>query len=150
MLGRKVTLITHSCYEKLVRDAELPFVGIGTDDEFLNLVRNPDIWDPKKGFSALLANYSDGLTQILEAIGSISAQALHVVIAHPFAILGAVIARERGMVKSVVAAYLAPSNLRSCHDPLTIGDMAVPRWVPMIWRRALWALWKRAGSTRLR
>ena len=59
-------------------------------------------------------------------------------IAHPFAVPGAIIARERGLVKSVVAAYLAPSNLRSCHDPLTIGDTSVPRWVPMRWRRALW------------
>jgi len=138
MLGRKVTFITHSYYEKVVRDAGLPFVGIGTDEEFLRVLRNPDIWDPKKGFSALLANYSDGLKQVLEAIESISAQAPHVVIAHPFAVPGAIIARERGWVKSVVAAYIAPSNLRSCHDPLTIGDTAVPRWVPMSWRRALW------------
>lgn len=138
MLGRKVTFVTHSYYEKVVRDAGLPFVGIGTDEEFLHVLRNPDIWDPKKGFSALLANYSDGLKQVLEAIESISAQAPHVVIAHPFAVPGAIIARERGLVKSVVAAYLAPSNLRSCHDPLTIGDTSVPRWVPMSWRRALW------------
>lgn len=25
-LGRKITFITHSCYEKVVRDAGLPFV----------------------------------------------------------------------------------------------------------------------------
>ncbi len=50
----------------------------------------------------------------------------------------AAIARERGLVKSVVGAYLAPSNLRTCHDPLNIGPTAVPGWVPMSWRRALW------------
>ena len=137
-LGRKVTFITHSYYENVVRGAGLPFVGIGTDEEFLRLLRNPDIWDPRKGFSALFANYSDGLKQILEAIHSVSAQAPQVVIAHPFAVPGAVIARERGFVKSVVAAYLAPSNLRTCHDPLNIGPTSVPRWVPMSWRRALW------------
>jgi rhamnosyltransferase subunit B len=137
-LGRKVTFITHSYYENVVHSAGLPFVGIGTDEEFLRVLRNPDIWDPKKGFSALFANYSDGLKQVLEAIRSVSAQAPQVVIAHPFAVPGAVIARERGFVKSVVAAYLAPSNLRTCHDPLNIGPTSVPRWVPMSWRRALW------------
>lgn len=137
-LGRKVTFITHSYYERVVHDAGLPFVGIGTDEEFLSVLRNPDIWDPKKGFSALLANYSKGVKQVFEAIGSVSAQAPQVVIAHPFAVPGAVIARERGFVKSVVAAYLAPSNLRTCHDPLNIGATSVPRWVPMSWRRALW------------
>lgn len=138
-LGRKVTFITHSYYENVVRGAGLPFIGIGTDDEFLRVLRNPDIWDPKKGFSALLANYSEGLKQVVEAISSVScAQVPHVVIAHPFAVPGAVIARERGFVKSVIAAYLAPSNLRTCHDPLNIGATSVPRWVPMSWRRALW------------
>ena len=137
-LGRKVTFITHSYYENVVHGAGLPFVGMGTDEEFLRVLGNPDIWDPKKGFSALLANYSDGLKHILEAIRSVSAQAPQVVIAHPFAVPGAVIARERGLVKSVVAAYLAPSNLRTCYDPLHIGAVSVPRWVPMSWRRALW------------
>ena len=137
-LGRKVTLITHSYYENVVRDAGLPFIGIGTDEEFLRVLSNPDIWDPKKGFSALLADYSTGIKQVLEAIQFASVRAPQIVIAHPFAVPGAAIARERGFVKSVVAAYLAPSNLRTCHDPLNIGATSVPRWVPMSWRRALW------------
>lgn len=138
MLGRKVTFVTHSYYENVVQSAGLPFIGIGTDEEFLSVLRNPDIWDPQKGFAALLANYSTGLRQVVDAIQSASVQAPQVVIAHPFAVPGAVIARERGYVKSVVAAYLAPSNLRTCHDPLNIGAMSIPRWVPMSWRRALW------------
>lgn len=139
-LGRKVTFITYSYYEDLVRGAGLPFVGFGTDEEYLRVLGNPDIWDIKKCFSALLASYSDVLRQILDAIGSVSAQAPLVVIAHPFAVPGAAIAQERGLVKSVVAAYLAPSNMRTCHDPLNIGATAVPRWLPMSWRRALWRI----------
>jgi rhamnosyltransferase subunit B len=50
----------------------------------------------------------------------------------------AAISRERGAINSIVAAYLAPANLRTCHDPLMIGPASVPRWVPMSWRRALW------------
>jgi rhamnosyltransferase subunit B len=133
-----VTFITHSYYVDVVNAAGLECVGIGTDEEFLRVLRNPDIWDPKKGLSALLVDYGHGLIQLLEAIRSISHQAPQVVIAHPFAVPGAAIARERGLVKSVVAAYLAPSNLRTCHDPLTIGATSVPGWVPMSWRRALW------------
>lgn len=137
-LGRNVTFITHSYYENLVRSAGLPFVGLGTDEEYLCLFRNPDIWDPKKGFSVVMANYRDGLEQLAEAIQSVSTQAPQVAIAHPFAVPGAVIARERGFINSVVAALLAPSSLRSCYDPLHIGPTSIPRWVPMSWRRALW------------
>ncbi|MDB5931362.1 MAG: glycosyl transferase family protein [Polaromonas sp.] len=137
-LGRKVTFITNTYHARLVQGAGLAFVGLGTDEEYLRVVANPDLWDPKKGFSVLMAHYSDLLQQIDEAIRSICADAPLVAIAHPFAVPGAAIARERGFIKSVVAAYLAPSNLRSCHDPLTIGPTPVPRWVPMSWRRALW------------
>lgn len=137
-LGRKVTFMTHSYHEDLVRGAGLPCIGLGTDQEFLRILANPDIWDPKKAFSALMANYSDWLSQVLAAAKSVSADAPPVAIAHPFAVPGAAIARECGFLKSVVAAYLAPSNLRSCHDPLNIGPTSVPRWVPMSWRRALW------------
>ena len=38
----------------------------------------------------------------------------------------------------MVAAWLAPHNLRSCHDPLMVGPLRIPAWVPMAWRRALW------------
>ena len=114
-MGRKVTLITHSYYRNVVQSAGIPFVGIGTDEEFLSILRNPDIWDPKKGFSALLANYSEGLKQVLEAIRSVSAQAPQVVIAHPFAAPGAVIARECGLVKSVVGRI--PCTVESANLP---------------------------------
>lgn len=35
---------------------------------------------------------------------------------------------------------LAPSNLRTLHDPLTMGPLAIPRWLPHPARRALWHL----------
>ena len=137
-LGRRVTFITNAYHANLVQGAGLPFVGLGTNEDYLRVVANPDIWDPKKGFSALLANYRDLLEQIDEAIRSVSAQAPQVAITHPFAVPGAAISRERGFIKAIVAAYLAPSNLRTCYDPLHIGPTSVPRWVPMSWRRALW------------
>ena len=137
-LGRKVTFITDTYHANLINSAGLPFIGLGTDADYLRVVANPDLWDPKKGSAARMANYRDLLEQIDEAIRSVSAQAPQVVIAHPFAVPGAAISRERGFIKSIVAAYLAPSNLRTCYDPLHIGPTSVPRWVPMGWRRALW------------
>jgi rhamnosyltransferase subunit B len=136
--GRKVTVISNNYHAKLVQDANLPFVGIGSDEEYLRIIANPDLWDPKKGFAALMADYGAQLCQINAAIQSVSAGQRAVVIAHPFAVPGAAIAREQGLVHSVVAAYLAPGNLKSCHDPLTIGASSIPHWVPMGWRRALW------------
>ncbi|BAW79859.1 glycosyl transferase family protein [Candidatus Nitrosoglobus terrae] len=139
-LGRKVTFITNFHYENLIRDAGIPFAGAGTEEEFFHTLNNPNIWDPKKGLSTLFAHYSNQLKQYLDAIESASIPTPQVIIAHPLVISGAIIARELNLVKSVVSAYLAPSNLKTCYDPLTIGmsSLSVPRWVPMSWRRGLW------------
>jgi rhamnosyltransferase subunit B len=137
-LGRRVTFITHSYHADLVARAALPFVGIGTDDDYLRLVAKPNLWDPKKAFGTLMANYGDMLEQFDQAIRSVPAQGALVAVAHPFAVPAGAISRERGGVAAIVAAYLAPTNMRSCHDPLMIGPTAVPPWMPMSWRRALW------------
>lgn len=136
--GRKVTFISHSYHARMVQSAGLPFIGFGTDEEYQRVIANPDLWHPQKAFSILMANFREWLEQIDEAIRSIPAQAPQVAIAHPFAVPAAAISRERGVIQSIVAAYLAPANLRTCHDPLMIGPASVPRWVPMSWRRALW------------
>lgn len=137
-MGRDVTLITHSYHAQLVESAGFPFIALGNDQDYLKLLANPDLWDPKKAFSALMANYRQLIDQIDEAIHSVPAPGTRVAIVHPFAVPAADIARERGFLHAIVGAYLAPSNLRTCYDPLTIGPTAVPRWMPMSWRRALW------------
>ena len=139
-LGRKVTFITHAYHAKLIQDAGLAFVGLGTHEDYLRIVANADLWDPRKSLAVLMANYGDVLAQIDQAIGCVDAQGPLVAIAHPLAVPGAAMAQERGLIQSIVVGYLAPSNLRTCYDPLYIGPKSVPRWVPMRWRRALWRL----------
>lgn len=74
-LGRKVTFITDTYHANLIKGVGLPFIGLGTDADYLRMVANPDLWDPKKGSAARMANYRDLLEQIDEAIRSVSAQA---------------------------------------------------------------------------
>ncbi|MET0856650.1 MAG: nucleotide disphospho-sugar-binding domain-containing protein [Telluria sp.] len=137
-IGRQVTFISHSYHARLVESAGIPFIGLGTDDDYLRLLANPDLWHPRKSFGAIMAEYREGIEQIDTAIRSIPAHPDLIAIAHPFAIPAAAIARERGVVKSIVATYLAPSNIKSVHDPLTLGPMTVPTWMPVSVRRALW------------
>ena len=137
-LGRQVTLIAHTHHAPLVRDAGLAFIGLGTEEAFFEVLNNPDIWHPRKAMAALMRDYGEGLKEVLAAIESVTCEQPPVVIAHPFAVPAAAIAREQGRVSAVAAAYLAPSNLRTCHDPLRIGPWSVPRWVPMGWRRTFW------------
>jgi rhamnosyltransferase subunit B len=61
------------------------------------------------------------------------------VVAHPLAVIGgAGLARERLPDTCLVAAYLAPANLRSCHEPSRMGPVRVPNFFPPQVVRWLW------------
>ncbi len=137
-LGRQVTFITNTVHVRLLHGSGLPFVGLGTDAEYLRIIQNPDVWHQRKGFATLLANYEEQLTQIDDAIRSVVSAEPAVVIAHPFCVPAAVMAREQGAVQAVVGCYLAPSTLRTCHGRVHLGPTKVPDWFPLSWRRALW------------
>jgi len=137
-MGRSVTFITNSYHARLLSGSGLAYVGLGTDEEYLRLMQDPNIWHPTRGFEALLARYKDQLLQVVSTIRSIALGRSTVVIAHPFAVPGAAMAREQGLISKIVSMHLAPSTIRTCHDPLRFGDTTIPRWVPMSWRRALW------------
>ncbi|MCW5651861.1 MAG: glycosyltransferase family 1 protein [Ramlibacter sp.] len=139
-LGHRLTFLTNAVHAAAVESAGLPLVTMGTVEEHQQLLANPDVWDPRKGFAALMGNYSHQINQMVEAIAGVSAEGEKVVLAHPFAVPAAVMARQKGWVRSVVGVWLAPSNLRTCHDPLFMGPLPIPRWVPMGWRRALWRM----------
>lgn len=140
--GRSFTLISNTHFADMICSEGLPFVGLGTKEDYLDAISNPDIWHPRKGLSALLSRYGEKLTQIHDAIARISADLPKgkdcIALCHPLAIPGASLARETGSIQGLAAAYLAPSNLRTCHDPLKIGPTSIPIWVPMAWRRAMW------------
>jgi len=93
-LGRKVTFITNTYHARLLNGTGLPFVGLGTDEDYLRVLQDPNVWDPKKGFSALLVNYGEQLEQIDAAIRSVVDASPTVVISHPITAPGAAISRH--------------------------------------------------------
>jgi rhamnosyltransferase subunit B len=57
---------------------------------------------------------------------------------HPLALPEAELCRTVHPGVKVAAAYLAPANLMTVHDPLLVGPWRVPAWVPLAARRAFW------------
>ncbi len=144
--GREVTFISNTVHQVLVEGAGLRFIGMGSEEEFQQLVADPDIWDPRKCCAMMFASYGQHIEQIRAAIrqarGS-DAESKIGVIAHAFALPAVALSRAAGEIDAIGAAYLAPCSVRSIHDPLMIGQIPVPRWVPLGWRRALWGFLER-------
>jgi len=48
--GFRVVLITSQYFDSQACSAGLEFYGLGSSEDYLSIIENPDLWDPNKGF----------------------------------------------------------------------------------------------------
>ncbi|MES2888196.1 MAG: nucleotide disphospho-sugar-binding domain-containing protein [Pseudomonadota bacterium] len=137
--GHRVSLLAPAMHAEVPMPAGLQFHGLGTREAYQALVDDPELWHPRRGFAALWGSVREGLGEVGRFVQALPPDEPCVLLAHPLVLPAAALARAvRPQQVRIVGVFLAPSNLRSCHDPLTLGPLRVPRWVPLAWRRWLW------------
>jgi rhamnosyltransferase subunit B len=134
--GHRVTLAGPLPHAHYAEQAGLPFQALGSEKEFLAVVADPDLWHPRKGLALVMRGMRAGL-ELLPAYMDTLPLAPCVMVAHPLVLAAAQLCRTGRPQLRIAAVFLAPSNLRTVHDPLTLGPLPVPRWVPLAWRRWL-------------
>ncbi len=114
--GHQPTLITASLFQKAADDAGIPFVPIGSDEEFAALMRDPRIWKLGAGTQAVFefatlsaGRFYDAVTRELDG-----AQRPDLLLA-PVTAFGARLARERWGLP-LVTVHLQPAVLLSAHE----------------------------------
>jgi rhamnosyltransferase subunit B len=137
--GYRTLLIGPRFHEKLVQGTGQAHALFGTHEQAQAVLDDPDLWHERKGFGVVWRGLLPSLDEIQDLL-LLQAQACDpcVVLCHPFLVPVAAMAREQQPSLRIVCAYLAPSTLRTIHDPLTVGSLDVPGWVPGPLRRALW------------
>lgn len=137
--GHAVTFLANEQFEEMASRVGVAFHPVGRIAEYEAAVANPALWDSKRGFEVVWRCVAPAMKATYDFIRRMAASSECVVVAHPLAILGgAGLARERLPDTCLVAAYLAPANLRSCHDPSQMGPTRVPKFLPRLIRRWLW------------
>jgi len=136
--GHRVTFLAPAVHEDIVQGAGLAFHALGSREDYLALINDPDLWDSQKSFATLWRGMLGNLKEIPTFIDSLPADEHCLLLTHPFALPAAALARARRPDLPIVGAYVAPANMRTVHDPLTIGPIRVPRWLPVSWRRWIW------------
>ena len=136
--GHRVTLLGVEAHAAIVAGAGIAFHAMGSAAQYHATLAHPDVWHPRKGFKVLWGGMRDHADALPDYVAGLPADEPLAMLAHPLALAGAALARTLRPDLRIVAAWLAPANLRSVHDPLTIGPLRIPRWVPLSWRRRLW------------
>ncbi|MBI3727916.1 MAG: glycosyltransferase [Burkholderiales bacterium] len=137
--GHMATMLLAPVHAMHAKMAGIAYKILGTQAEYDAAFRNPDIWDVRKGLGIVLESCKCLFTEIPDYFASLPGNQDCVFISHPLGLPIADLVRSFRPDIPVIAAYMAPSNLRTVHDPLVMGDLFIPSWLPIWMRRWLWA-----------
>lgn len=146
--GARTTLMVpaaHAARAAAALGEGIEVVPLGRPDDYERALRDPAVWRMREGFGRIWASGDAAFRDALAWLDALPDDGPTTLVAHPLVLAHASIARARRRTLRVVAAWLAPSNLVTVHDPLTLGPLAVPRWWPAAARRAAWALGERVA-----
>ncbi|UVW27767.1 glycosyltransferase [Massilia sp. H6] len=141
--GHRVTVLGPTQHAPYVAQAALTFHGLPADEAVLD---HPDLWHPTRGLAVVWRATRPAMAELPGFIAGLPPEQRALLLVHPLALPEADLCRALRPGLKVAAAYLAPSNLPTVHDPLMLGPYRVPRWLPLRARR--W-LWRRLGDALL-
>ena len=130
--GHEVTVLVNPRFERLVRDAGLGFEPVGTVDDYVAVLENPDLWHARRG-PRMLQEAVFG-TQLARQIEAIERGRPDVVVGGTFAV-GAQLACEKTGVP-FVRVHGQPSIFFGAHDPPVLPSGTKPGG-PLWFRRML-------------
>jgi rhamnosyltransferase subunit B len=133
--GHRISFLGPVQHEPFVRAAGLPFHGLPADPAVLD---HPDLWHPTRGFGVVWEATRPAMAAVPAFLAALPGDENCTMLVHPLALPEADLCRAARPGLRIAAAFLAPSNLPTVHDPLMLGPWRVPRWVPHPVRRRLW------------
>jgi rhamnosyltransferase subunit B len=133
--GHRVDVVAPEPHQPFVAQTGLPFHGLPVD---LSVLDDPGLWDARKGFGVVWRATRPALALLQTMVTQLSGGEPCVLLVHPLALPESDLCRAALPGVRIAAAYLAPSNIMTVYDPLTLGSTQVPAWVPHGVRRWIW------------
>jgi UDP:flavonoid glycosyltransferase YjiC (YdhE family) len=137
--AHRVTVFANGYFKGAVERAGLEFVEAGSAEEYLRLIDNPDLWNPKKGLKAVVG--SPGMQDAIRAQYRLIEARLrddpNLIVVGGSLALGARIAEEKLGVK-LAALHLQPVMFVSGTNPPVPPTGRVPGWIPPVGVRFLY------------
>ncbi len=133
--GHTVALLANPHFANAVAQAGLLLVPLGTEDEYLAALRQPEIWHPRRGFAVIWR-------QLMALTPRILATLEGQIVPHQTVLVGSTLslatrlAQERhGLPAAMV--HLSPNCFLSAYEFPVTSAQPLPGWMPLWARRAL-------------
>jgi len=118
--GHRVLFVAGSVFRSLAERTGLEFIGLGTEEEYYEAVRDPDLWHPIRAFSVVARRLILPWMRPLYEIIVKHAERGRTVVAAPGTAFGARNAQEKLGVP-LATVHLQPLMLRSTVEPGCFG-----------------------------
>ncbi len=134
--GHRVTIITAVVFADFVNATGLNFVGIGTQAEFDDILRNPDVWSAVRGPELILQLAGESTARQFEAIRGALPDPRNGLLIAPGTAFGARLAREKLGIP-LISVNLQPVCYISMFETPIMGPhlawvSRMPRWLKRI------------------
>jgi UDP:flavonoid glycosyltransferase YjiC (YdhE family) len=118
--GHNVVFVAGSVFRSLAERAELEFIGLGTDEDYYEAVRDPDMWNPFRAFRVVTRRLILPMLRPIYELIAERNEPGETVVAAPGTAFGARMAQEKLGVP-LATMHLQPIMLRSTVEPGCYG-----------------------------
>lgn len=136
--GHDVVMVVNGLFEPLVRSAGLGYEELGTKEEFLGVIRDPNLWHSRKGTETVFGWVAKGMRRQYEAIARLHRPGETVLVNSALG-FGARIAHDK-LAVPLASIHLQPAIFRSVHDTPVIPAGNLPRGAPAFMKRLVYWL----------
>jgi UDP:flavonoid glycosyltransferase YjiC (YdhE family) len=134
--GHDVVLIASDHFRPLAARSDLDFVGLGSDADYRRIIRDPAVFDQRRGLETVLRYTLQQLETVYAAVQRSIVPGRTVVGAHVLDFASRML-QEQGEVP-VATLLLSPALLRSQYQvPILVGTRDYSRW-PRWTKRLFW------------
>jgi rhamnosyltransferase subunit B len=126
--GHSVTFIANGFFENKVKAANLDFCALGDAELYHKATMDPDMWDPRKGFSAVWRTLNESLQLNLELIEQNLKQ--DTVLVGSTIAFASRVAQEK-FAKKGSTVHLAPSCIISGCEPMAMPGLSLLPKLPL-------------------
>jgi rhamnosyltransferase subunit B len=130
--GHRAILVAGTVFAPLAQRVGLEFIGLGTDEQYYEALRDPDIWHPWRAFFVVAKRLM--LPFMREVYEIVARHSQGAVVAAPGTAFGARIAHEKLGVP-LATVHLQPAVLRSVYQPPVFGFPHILGHLPRPLRR---------------
>lgn len=135
--GHRVAMMANPHFEAVVSEAGVPMMPLGSEEQFLRVSRNPDVWDPWKGFEIVFGMSADAMGENYEAVMKWASSAERPVVAASALAFGARVAHEKHRLP-LATVHLQPTVFRSVYEVPVLPGTKLPRRLPRWLLRGMW------------